>query len=454
MKHATALAAAIILGALALSASAGSPSSTTRVSVSGAGVQGDRDSYAAGISASGRYVLFNSLARNLVAGDTNNRDDVFVADRNTGAVQRVSVRSGGGQAKAGSDPYGGSYAGGMSANGRYVVFNSDSPNIVPHDTNHLSDAFVHDRMRNVTIRVSAGMRGLQANGSSGDPAISANGRYVAFMSLASNLVRGDTNGMSDVFVRDLRTGRTVRASMTSHGAQARCNQSGCESTEPALSANGRFVAFESSATNLVPHDTNRTADVFVRDLHTGRTERVNVSSSGRQAGNERTNNGSNDPVISADGRFVAFHSYAPNLVRGDTNRLPDIFVHDRRTGKTTRVSISTAGRQANQENLGAIAISPDGHYVAFTSLATNLVAGDANDITDVFVRDLRAGTTSLVSLGASGIQGGDASSVGGVAFSANDRYLAFTSWASNFVPGDTNIVPDAFVRDLHAAQMH
>ena len=129
MKHATALAAAIVLGALALSASAASPASTTRVSVSSAGEQGDRDSYAAGISADGRYVLFNSQARNLVAGDTNERNDVFLADRQTGAVQRVSVRSGGGQAKAGSDPFGGSYAGGLSSNARYVAFRSDSPNL-------------------------------------------------------------------------------------------------------------------------------------------------------------------------------------------------------------------------------------------------------------------------------------------------------------------------------------
>jgi Tol biopolymer transport system component len=453
VKQTVALAAALVLGTLALSASAASPASTTRVSVSSAGVQGDRDSYAAGISADGRYVLFNSVARNLVAGDTNDRNDVFLADRQTGSVQRVSVRSGGGQAQAGSDPWGGSFAGGMSSNARYIVFGSDSPNLVPHDTNRTSDVFVFDRARNVTTRVSVGIRGRQSNGPSSDPAISANGRYVAFSSLATNLVRGDTNRIGDVFVRDLRTGKTVRASVTSRGGQARCAQ-GCESTEPALSANGRFVAFQSSATNLVRGDTNRLGDVFVHDLRTGRTDRVSVSSSGRQAGGDRTNNGSNAPVISANGRIVAFHSYASNLVRGDTNGVPDIFVHDRRTGKTTRVSLSTAGNQANQETLGALSISADGHYVAFTSLASNLVAGDANDITDVFVRDLRAGTTSLVSLGASGNQGGDASSVSGTAFSADDRYLAFSSWAPDLVAGDTNIVPDAFVRDLHATQMH
>jgi Tol biopolymer transport system component len=447
VKQAVALTVVIVLGALALSASAASPASTVRVSVSSTGEQGDRDSYAAGISADGRYVLFNSQARNLVAGDTNDRNDVFLADRQTGAVQRVSVRSGGGQAKAGSDPFGGSYAGGLSSNARYVVFRSDSPNLVRRDTNRASDVFVFDRTRNVTSRVSVGARGRQANGPSGDPAISANGRYVAFSSFASNLVRGDTNKVTDVFVRDLRAHRTIRVSVTSRGGQARCSQ-GCESTEPALSATGRYVAFQSSATNLVRGDTNRLGDVFVHDLRTGKTERVSVSSSGRQAGGDRTNTGSNAPAISADGRFVAFHSLASNLVAGDTNRTADAFVRDRRTHKTTRVSVSSAGVQANGENLGALGISADGHYVAFTSLASNLVAGDVNEITDVFVRDLRAGTTRLVSLGASGNQGGDASAVNPASFSLDDRYLAFSSWASNFVGGDTNDVPDAFVRDL------
>jgi len=447
VKQTVALVATLVLGTLALSASAAGPASTTRISVSSAGQQGDRDSYAAGMSADGRYVLFNSQARNLVVGDTNDRNDVFLADRQTGAVQRVSVRSGGGQAKPGPDPFGGSYAGGLSSNARYVVFSSDSPNLVSHDTNRASDVFVFDRTRNITARVSVGARGRQANGPSGGPAISANGRYVAFSSLASNLVRGDSNKQTDIFVRDLRTHRTIRVSVTSRGGQARCNE-GCESTEPALSANGRYVAFQSSATNLVRGDTNRLGDVFVHDLRTGKTERVSVSSSGRQAGGDRTNTGSNAPAISADGRFVAFHSLATNLVAGDTNRTADAFVRDRRAHKTTRVSVSSAGAQANGENLGALGISADGHYVAFTSLASNLVAGDVNEITDVFVRDLRAGTTTLVSLGVSGNQGGDASAVNPASFSADDRYLAFSSWSSNFVPGDTNDKPDVFVRDL------
>jgi Tol biopolymer transport system component len=442
VKKVIALASSIVLGAVALSAAAAGPPSTTRVSVSSAGAQGDRDTYAAGISANGRYVLLNSTAQNLVRGDTNDRPDVFVRDRSGGVTTRVSVSTGGVQAR------GSSSAGGISANGRYVVFESDAPNLVAGDTNNASDVFLHDLGSGVTSRVSVGRGGRQASGPSGFGAVSADGRYVAFSSLAPNLVRGDTNRMSDVFVRDLATGKTTRISVNSRGRQARCNAGACESTEPVLSAHGRYVAFESSATNLVRRDTNRLADVFVHDRATGKTTRVSVDSHGRQGGGDRTNNGSNAPAISANGRYVVFHSNDSNLVRGDTNGVFDIFVHDRRTGRTTRVSVSTSGAQADQESLGAASISADGRYVAFTSLATNLVAGDANEITDVFVRDLATGHTILASLGQSGNQGDDASSAYGVAFSGNDRYLVFSSWAANLVAGDTNIVPDAFVRDF------
>jgi Tol biopolymer transport system component len=308
--------------------------------------------------------------------------------------------------------------------------------------------FVKDMQTGALTRVSTASDGSQGDNISSYPSISADGRYVAFQSIASNLVPHDTNRLIDVFVRDLRTGRTTRVSLDSHNRQARCNLDYCESTEPALSAHGRYVAFESSATNLVPHDTNRLGDVFVRDRRTGKTTRVSVDSHGRQGGRDRTNNGSNAPAISANGRYVIFHSADSNLVRGDTNRTFDIFLHDRRTGRTTRVSVGDDEQQANGENLGPASISSDGRYVAFASLASNLVAGDANEITDVFVRDLATGRTLLASLGDSGQQGNDGSTPGTIAFSADDRYLAFSSWSFNLVPGDTNRVPDAFVRDF------
>jgi Tol biopolymer transport system component len=442
------LAATILSGALVLPAAAAGPASTTRVSVSSSGAQGDRDTYAAGISADGRYVLLSSMARNLVPRDTNDRWDVFVRNRLSGVTTRVSVSTGGAEAKPTDDPWGGSTAGGISANGRYVVFQSDAPNLVAHDTNRAEDIFLRDLASGVTTRVSVNGRGRQANGSSWFPTISANGRYVAYQSVASNLVRSDTNRLVDVFVRDLATGKTTRVSVNSYGAQARCNISACESMGPALSANGRYVAFQSSATNLVPHDTNRLGDVFVRDRRTGKTTRVSVDSHGRQGGGDRTNNGSNAPVLSANGRYVAFHSADSNLVQGDTNHAFDIFVRDRRTGRTARVSVGDHGEQANAESLGPASISSDGRYVAFTSLASNLVAGDANEITDVFVRDLRTGRTILASLGQRGQQGDDGSAAGGIAFTRDDRQLAFSSWAANLVDGDTNAVPDAFVRDF------
>ncbi|MET0201459.1 MAG: aminotransferase class I/II-fold pyridoxal phosphate-dependent enzyme, partial [Gaiellaceae bacterium] len=320
------------------------------------------------------------------------------------------------------------------------------------DANRAEDVFVHDRKTGRTTRLSVDSHGRQANGGSWFPAISADGRYVAFQSLASNLVRVDTNKLSDVFVRDLATVRTTRVSVDSRGAQARCNAGPCESTSPVLSAHGRYVAFQSSATNLVPHDTNRLGDVFVHDRRTGKTIRVSVRSDGKQAAGDRTHPGRNAPAISADGRFVAFHSLDTNVVPGDTNRTADVFVRDLKRHRTTRVSVSSADKQSNGESLGGLTISADGRFVAFTSLASNLVPRDANDITDVFLRDLRTGTTTLASRGIGGVQGNDASAVGGAGsgleLSNSARVLAFSSWAGNFVPGDTNGRADAFVRKL------
>lgn len=442
----------LLIGCLALSAVAASsaaPSSeraaatTTRVSVSSSGRQGDLPSYAIAISGDGRYVAFTSEARTLVPADTNQRNDAFVRDRRTGGTTRVSVSSAGREAKAGDDPFGGSAAEGISADGRYVVFRSDAANLVPGDTNGALDVFVHDRKTGRTSRVSVSSSGGQANGSSLFSSISANGRYVVFTSNASNLVPRDTNGASDIFVRDLRTGRTSRVSIGSRGRQANSWSEGA-----AISADGRYVAFPSLASNLVAGDRNKLSDVFVRDRKLGRTTRVSVTSRGREGRGRPYSNGSNTASITADGRYVAFHSDMTNLVTGDTNRTFDIFVRDRVTGQTKRVSVSSRGAQANAENLGPPSISPDGRYVAFTSLASNLVPGDRNEITDVFVHDLRSGRTILASRGSSGAQGNDSSWNAAGAFSANNRYLAFSAWASNLVAGDTNPVPDAFVRDF------
>ena len=214
-----------------------------------------------------------------------------------------------------------------------------------------------------TERVSVASNGGQADSSSVNPAVSADGRFVAFESDASNLVGGDTNGLNDIFVHDRQTGTTERVSVATGGTEA----NGVSYT-PAISADGRFVAFYSNATNLVGGDTNGTSDVFVHDRQTGTTERVSVATGGAEA-----NGGSSTAAISADGRFVAFHSDATNLVSGDTNGARDIFVHDRQTGTTERVSVATGGAQANSGSANP-AISADGRFVAFYSVATNLVS--------------------------------------------------------------------------------
>ena len=282
----------------------------------------------------------------------------------------------------------------VSADGRWIAFFSLATNLVPGDTNGMGDVFVQDRLTGTIERVSVGPRGVQADDFSIGPSISADGRYVAFYSGATNLVAGDTNGCYDVFVRDRVAGTTVRASVDSSGAQAEAS-----SDEPSISADGRFVAFRSFSRYLVPVDDNFVPDVFVRDLVAGTTERVSVGPGGLQA-----NDQSNFPSISADGRFVAFLSYASNLVAGDTNGTGDVFVRDRQSGTTERVSVRTStGAQANAYS-GMCSISGDGRLVAFESAASNLVVGDSNTTDDVFVRDRTAGTTVRVSVSTGGSQ--------------------------------------------------
>jgi WD40-like Beta Propeller Repeat len=278
------------------SAAARAVATTTRVSVSGEGQQGDRDSFAVGISGDGRYVVLTSQATNLVVGDTNLTPDAFIYDRQTGQTTRVSVSSTGQQGTPPPNGFGGSSAEGISADGRTVVFRSIASNLITGDSNGVEDIFVHDDQTGLTTRVSVSSTGQQGNAGSTSAAISADGRYVAFTSAASNLVSHDTNRALDIFVYDRKTGRTSRVSIGNGGRQANGWSEG-----QAISAHGRFVAFTSIASNLVVGDTNRLPDVFVRDRVTGKTERISVSSSGRQASGSTTNNGSNAPSMSAYG---------------------------------------------------------------------------------------------------------------------------------------------------------
>jgi hypothetical protein len=212
-----------------------------------------------------------------------------------------------------------------------------------------------------------------------------------------------------------------------------------DSEEPSISSDGFMVAFISEATNLVPGDTNDAQDVFVHDLATGITERVSVASAGTQGDDDAST-----LSLSSNGSFVAFGSFATNLVAGDTNDVIDVFVHDRDTGTTTRVSIATDGTQANDESFSP-AISSSGRFVAFRSDATNLVANDTNNDSDIFVRDRASGVTRRVSVDSDGDQANGDSIL--PAISADGRFVAFSSEASNLVGGDTNNLADIFVHD-------
>jgi Tol biopolymer transport system component len=329
----------------------------------------------------------------------------------------------------------------ISANGRFVAFSSDASNLVPADTNASSDGFVRDQQLGATERVSVSSLGEQGDGDSYARCISADGRFVGFQSWASNLVPGDTNGELDVFVRDRLMGMTERVSISSTGAQANSDSYG-----PSVSADGRYVAFSSGSSNLVPGDTSGYFDVFVRDRLTGTTEWVSLSSSGQQ-GDE--NSGIDGCSISADGRFVAFYSCAHNLVPGDTNQLPDVFVRDRQLGGTELVSISSAGEQGNSySGLYGCCISADGRFVAFDSDASNLELGDTNEELDVFVRDRLMGMTERVSISSTSAQANDGSYR--PCISADGRFVAFSSYASNLVPADTNGCADVFAREREA----
>ncbi len=358
-------------------------------------------------------------------------------------TERVSVGPGGLEGDSNS------FLPSISADGRFVAFSSYATNLLGPgvDTNGQYDVFVHDRQTGVTERVNVGPGGLQSDLPSYTfrSALSADGRFVAFDTIATNLLGPgvDTNTWSDVFVYDRQTATTERVSVGPGGLQ-----SNNDSFSGAISADGRFVAYTSYASNLLGPgvDTNSTGDVFVYDRQTGTTERVNVGPGGLQADSPTYTTDS----ISADGRFVVFSSLATNLLDtgGDTNGQVDVFVHDRQTGTTERVSVGPGGTQAS---LGGSAgqVSADGRFVAFLSDSTDLLGpgGDTNGATDVFVHDRQTGITERVSVGPGGLQGDSGSSP--PSMSGDGRFVAFLSQSTNLLGsgGDTNGVGDFFVHD-------
>jgi putative cell wall-binding protein len=429
-----ALAVALTVPPIASVGAADFVPTTTRVSVSAAGVQGNGISYGSAISANGRYVAFTSTANNL-AGVGNPNGDAYVKDTLTGAIECVNVSS--------DEVHGNSYCypgSAISADGRYVAFASHSSNLVPNDEDDDDyDIFVRDREAGTTELVSKSLAGGNANRDALYPSISADGRLVAFDTYATNLITGDTNDHRDIYVHDRDTGNVECVSVSSAGVLADYG-----GLEPAFSANGRYVVFHSYATNLVPGDNNTWSDVFVYDRDLGVTERVSLTSTGQQGDWD-----SGPAAISGDGRYVIFASMAENLVDDDDNEMQDMFVHDRVTHETERTSLSSAGEQANGPSTNRPAISEDGRYAAFMSSATNLVPEKTEANYDIVLRDRETNETVWISVPTSGSGStGDSSEL---AISANGSRVTFTGWGSNIVSGDTNGIGDVFLREWFAA---
>lgn len=428
-RRTRAITGVALVAALGLQvASFAAPAAATDLSsVNIHGVSGDGSSSGVALNTDGSIAVFYSDADDLVPGDTNQARDVFVRDRNAGTTERVSVSNSGAQANGPSQTRG--MAPAISDNGEIVAFYSDASNLVPNDNNGTTDVFVRDRQAGTTTLVSVNLSGTSGNRPSMLPSISADGRFVAFQSAASDLVPGDTNSATDIFIRDLQAGTTERL----------CGvQPNGSSFSPSISGDGNFVAFVSAATNLDPNVTPGMLNIFVCDRAAGTVKSVSVSSTGVPG-----NGDSMTPAISFDGSFVAFKSESDNLVPNDTNGVVDVFLHDRVAGTTERISVSFSGGNANEVSFPP-AISDDGRFVAFGSAATNLVPNDANGAADVFVRDRQNGVTLLADLAPNGQQANGGTPDVAPAISGDGKQVSFVSFATNLAPKNGNQSSDVF----------
>lgn len=381
----------------------GGGGATTRVSVADDGAQAGGDSTRPSISADGRYVAFASLASNLVPGDTNESWDVFVRDRTTGTTRLVSVSSSGVQGSdASAEPS-------ISADGRFVAFWSASPDLVPDDTNGSGDIFVHDLQTDTTERVSVRDDEAQIGRTTHNEAvISGNGRFVLFEEDASSHRR------PVAFVRDREAGTT---------------QSIPSFREADISEQGRFVAF-STTQGLAPTDDDGVADVYLLDRRTGTTRLVSTTGYFR-----------NDFSMSGDGRYIVYVAASKPRVRYGAQG--QVYVRDTRKNTTRIASVNSRGVPGNDGSFKPV-LSRDGHYVVFRSSSTNLVPR-AMRLPQLFGHDLRTGATRVISVSSFG-EGSDRGAGEGTAVSATGRVVAFASGGRNLVPGDTNRSSDVFVR--------
>ena len=430
-----------VLGFLATDALSKPPSpDITTVSINSAGTStGDGVSQAAELSKNGRFVVFESIATNLTGDPDNGLSDVFVRDLKKGITTLISKNA------AGSAANGDSGRPSISYNGRFVAFSSRATDLVDGaSAGGVDDVYLYDRRKQRMSLVSTNAAGTGGgNASSIRPSVNANGRFVAFESNATDLVSEDQDGAQDVYVRDMKKGVTILVSVTPEGlpVDRRC------SFGASINASGRFVAFESDADALHPLDDNGgDCDIFVRDLKKGVTTLVSANATGTNAGN----NYSSNPSISASGRFISFVSPASDHIdAADTNGLRDVFLRDVKKGTTQLVSIAAAGATTGNSTSTVQArgsISANGRFVGFFSTATDLTS-ESTTSANAFYRDTRKGTTFLVS-GRDDAPAGFGNVNGPIRISGNGRVVVFMGTNANIAETDTNAKNDVFVRRM------
>ena len=431
IAHLLALAAAVLVVAVAPSVAYERPGRTERISsVTASGEESFGMSRYPDISADGRYVAFETSSK-LVAGDTNQSADAYVYDRLERDMVRASIAD---DAEEPDDTVTNVQ---ISGDGRFVAFTSRATNLVARDRNRLGDLFVRDLQNGTTQLVSVSTDGQQTDGEAQNaPSLSDDGRYIVWSTMAKNLVPGDTNNANDVFLRDQAAATTQRVSVSAAGAQGDAG-----SGIPSISADGRYVAFSSAASNLGPGRSSSNpalGGVVIKDLQTGVVEVVSVSTDGVVG-----NNSSMAPDVSADGQRVAFLSAASDLVPNDSNEQYDVFVRDRSARTTTRVSVGDDGSERKRA-ITAPVLSADGRYVAFMDGTLNALGGFSSPM-DTVVHDLETHSTDVASVTYDGVAHNEFASA--PAISADGRYVTFESGIPNLVPKDFNGNLDVFVRD-------
>jgi Tol biopolymer transport system component len=415
--------------------------STERINLSTEGVEATGgNSFASTTSADGNLVVFSSLANNLDPLDTNTVTDIYLKNRSTGSLTLVSRGPNGVGDASSSNPV-------ISADGSTVVFASAATNLIANDTNGVVDVFAYYVAFGGIQRISesnASIFPIQGNGASGSCAsncfsVSDDGRYIAFESLASNFSSIDTDSVSDIYVRDRIGQATILISQTTLGS---LGSGPLGSNKPAISGNGRFVIFESSRV-LETADTNNTGDIYLRDIQSNSTTRVNTSATGAAT----TTGFSARPSISRDGTIVAFRSVSNELVPGDSSPISqrDVFVKNLNTGAIRRAEIPGGGDPNGDSNEAFI--SGDGASLVFHSAASNFVPTDSNGVEDVFLMRINTGTIERLSLTSTNIQ-----AIGASTFpkcNADCSKVVYESSATNLVAGDTNTRTDIFLTTLN-----